>query len=672
MLKAIFISIKKGVYIFFTLIACLFASRSSSQHPVDEKSFADSLQKLLLAEKADTAKADILFQLADYWSYRDTAKAMQYIDKAVQLSRNNKYYTALAHFYAAGIYFDYNISKSQQEYMLAEALLKDFSTEKAFQYRARLWHNYGVLEQKKDNEKYYLDILLNKAIPFSQKAKDTLRTALNFMDAAAVFMNKQQHDKAIEYYNNALNILRRYGNKYGELADCYTNTAKAYLATAQYDKARIYLDSAYTVLSSNNQSPYFATYYTISGMYYNNVKKYDSAIIQIDKGLLIAKENKLTYEEASLLFQRYIAYTGIKQYAKAKQALLQADELNKQIQLTGNRRLILLSLAKTDSLLGNLHGAYNWLLQYSILSDSFFITNTNAQIAELETKYQSEKKEKQILTLESKGKQQIAALEHNRFINYILLSSIVILFLLLLLLYLSYKNKQRNAKLKEEASLQKIKQMEQLQQLQVYNAMLKGQEAERKRLAQDLHDGLGGMLAGVKIGLSNIAENTHQKPSDMELYKVINQLDHSVDELRRIARNLMPETLLRFGIEAALKDLCENISNNKTKVVFQAYGLSNEISQQNQIMIYRIVQELTANAVKYADAEKVLVQCMQQENIMQITVEDNGKGFDVAKKKSKSMGLLNVENRVNYLKGKMEIQSDNNIGTTINIEVDVQ
>jgi signal transduction histidine kinase len=136
-----------------------------------------------------------------------------------------------------------------------------------------------------------------------------------------------------------------------------------------------------------------------------------------------------------------------------------------------------------------------------------------------------------------------------------------------------------------------------------------------------------------------------------------------------VARNLMPESLLSFGLETALKDLCEFYIRKDLKVDFQPINISKSTPLSIQLNIYRIAQELLANSVKHSEATNILLQCSQSDENFMITVEDNGKGFkEEDYRKSQSMGLHNLKNRVDYLKGKMEINSDNE-GTTINIEL---
>jgi signal transduction histidine kinase len=201
--------------------------------------------------------------------------------------------------------------------------------------------------------------------------------------------------------------------------------------------------------------------------------------------------------------------------------------------------------------------------------------------------------------------------------------------------------------------------------------MLQGEERERRRVAGDLHDGLGGMLAGVKMNLTGLSA-APAAGNGSELHKVIGQLDSSISELRRIARNMMPEALLKFGLDIALKDLCGSMMTEAVKIGYQSFGIESSIPQDTQVTIYRIVQELLTNATRHAHASNILVQCSQNGDTFLVTIEDNGKGFDTAlASRAKGIGLGNVKRRVDYLHGNMEIISAENEGTTINIELHV-
>ena len=216
--------------------------------------------------------------------------------------------------------------------------------------------------------------------------------------------------------------------------------------------------------------------------------------------------------------------------------------------------------------------------------------------------------------------------------------------------------------------MHQLKTLDQQRQTQVTQALLTGEENERGRLARDLHDGLGGMLAGVKLDLSRVAGEKDVPRG--ELHKAVDRLGKAVYELRGIARNLMSESITRSGLESALRDLCENSASPQLKIIFNAFGIQEHIAPGTQVMIYRIVQEILSNAIKHSGASKMMVQCSQEEDTFFLTVEDNGSGFDTSKKDNTGMGLNNIQNRVSFLNGTMHIDSSGD-GTAINIELHV-
>jgi signal transduction histidine kinase len=325
---------------------------------------------------------------------------------------------------------------------------------------------------------------------------------------------------------------------------------------------------------------------------------------------------------------------------------------NQRLPLVRNKRLVLYNLAQTEAALGHMDSAYKWMDQYARLSDSEARAGTTLQIAGLEAKYRSSEKERELLELGNRSKIQL------------LLLSGGILLLGAGLLFFIYRSRQR--KLQSE---QAVRSLQQQQQIEMAGALMNGEERERQRLARELHDGLGGMLAGIRINLSEIASNDGMDSPAIQ--KVLGQLDGSVRELRHIAHNLMPESLIRSGLEVALRDLCESLGNQHTKVELQMMNIG-DIPKQTQLIIYRIIQELLANVLKHARASEVFVQCSQSENIFYITVEDDGVGIDKEiSDRSKGIGLENIRRRVEYLKGQLEIDSAPGKGTIINIEIHV-
>jgi signal transduction histidine kinase len=197
-------------------------------------------------------------------------------------------------------------------------------------------------------------------------------------------------------------------------------------------------------------------------------------------------------------------------------------------------------------------------------------------------------------------------------------------------------------------------------------------ETERSRLAKDLHDGLGGLLSGIKLTLIGVADKVPQENTVL-FTKANNQLDTAIREMRRVAHNMMPEALLKFGLGEAIQDYCDGINeSNMVKMKYIQIGSLQGLTQSAEIVLYRIVQELTNNALKHAAAKNIFVQITKHPRGITVTVEDDGNGFDTAiLHAGKGQGLKNVQSRVEYLKGEYDIKTEKGNGTSINIEIPV-
>lgn len=241
---------------------------------------------------------------------------------------------------------------------------------------------------------------------------------------------------------------------------------------------------------------------------------------------------------------------------------------------------------------------------------------------------------------------------------------LVLAVLLLIITIVFLINRQTLHKVKQKVMLEQLKRAENEKDLIAARASLAGEAAERSRLARDLHDGLGSMLSVVKFSIPNINNGSIIDNQDVEKFnKTIGLLDESINELRRIAHHMMPESLLRLGLKNSLADFC--LTNNKIK--FHYYGEDRRFESNLEILIYRTVHELVSNALKHADANEINVQLVIEKDRVSVTVQDDGKGFDIHQEFKNSMGLNNVKQRVLSFGGKIDIYS-NNKGTEVHIE----
>jgi two-component system NarL family sensor kinase len=195
-------------------------------------------------------------------------------------------------------------------------------------------------------------------------------------------------------------------------------------------------------------------------------------------------------------------------------------------------------------------------------------------------------------------------------------------------------------------------------QQRMMQAELESQESERRKLAADLHDSIGGMLSTIRVGLTTMGKLLPEPASMDETKKM---LDDTITSVRRISRDLMPSTLEKFGLVHAVKELCERFQGtSKIRIHFLEQGEITAMEPQRQLMIFRVVQELLNNAVKHAQAAKIVVSISVDDRVL-ISVEDDGIGFDAEELKydkhgSRGLGLFNIENRARLLNGTLEFE----------------
>lgn len=245
----------------------------------------------------------------------------------------------------------------------------------------------------------------------------------------------------------------------------------------------------------------------------------------------------------------------------------------------------------------------------------------------------------------------------------------LILFFLLVLLLLLYAYKQRSKSMRQNKELYNfsLDKERQNSKISILTAMLDGQEQERGRLARDLHDGLGGLLSNTKISLSQLTTKV-DNPMRTAMEKSLQQLDTAVEELRRVAHNLMPDLLNRYGLEEALQDYAVRMSNDQLDIDVQFLHYNNQLTKEEQLLVYRVIQELVNNSIKHADPKQIIIQIVEEAERYSITVEDDGKGFDIDQVKGNhSAGLHNIQSRIDFLKGKFNIQSEKEVGTSVEI-----
>ncbi len=310
---------------------------------------------------------------------------------------------------------------------------------------------------------------------------------------------------------------------------------------------------------------------------------------------------------------------------------------------TPTRKMNLYSnMVKAKMGLGRVEEASALFQQYNELRDSIFDNDKMQEVKDLETKYDTELKDQEIVT------QQLAIADKNFQKNVYLILSLLLVMLIVSTIWFFIQKQHYLKKLKNE-EITNIKTEQELKEL---NAMMHGQEEERNRIASDLHDRLGARLSSIKLLFQADGEAYERQD------KAISFIDEAIKETREISHNLSTDMLSRFGIKTALIDTIQTINEaGKIKADLTIIGIGDRWPLEVERNIYYVLLELINNTIKHAEAGHIMVQLSQIEEEINVFYEDDGKGFDMANNIAKGMGMRSVQARMKAINGKVFITS---------------
>jgi signal transduction histidine kinase len=350
----------------------------------------------------------------------------------------------------------------------------------------------------------------------------------------------------------------------------------------------------------------------------------------------------------------------------AEQAMQQALGYYREAHVPYRRGRALNMLYQWKKERGATAEALAYLEAYEALEDSLTNITVAQNLNALRVKAETEKKEQalQIKDLELEQKTQ----ERNA-----LLIAALLLAILAVLIFLGLRQRlmanRRMARQEQALQEQRILQLEQENRLSAMQSMIQGQEQERSRIANDLHDSLGGIITAIQRHVSELARRATAQDDGLA-QRTVSISANASQELRRIAQNLMPRSLTLLGLEGALEDLAAQLEAQGLRCQFQSIGLEERLPEETAVTLFRIVQELINNIVKHAQADQVLIQLLQRDGRLFLTVEDDGKGFDLEKARQQaSLGMGSVASRVSYLKGDLDIDTAPGQGTSVSIAI---
>ncbi|WP_067145353.1 tetratricopeptide repeat-containing sensor histidine kinase [Pseudotamlana agarivorans] len=585
----------------------------------------------------------------------------------------------------------------------------------AYNILAINYKNKGLLDESK---KWH-----QKGISETQKFEEIDLYYTHIHGLALTYSTLENYEEALIHFKECL----KYNNDPELIMGSYINMSDIYTQLNKFDTAISYLEKAKKLADKSQSSQAHAVIALNLGINYEKLSKYEEAITQYTSANTIAEEFNL--HTISLTAKNNLGgiFTYLGQYQDAELILSSALHDAITLGLLADEMDIYNALKFLAAKKENYKSALDFSNKSSQLKDSIHQLQKDEDINILEVKYQTLKKEKEIrlLTVENANrdlelkhqeeaiknlrlKQQIKQQENENMLleitntkeriqneniilkkdselqqaeanrqktirNIIIYSFIIMLLLVIGLLIIYYQKQQTKHELnkqREEISAQKIAALIKDQKLKLINAAVEGKDKERKRIAQELHDSIGGNLAAIKLQLNN-SSNLDNAP----LFKTIStQLDDTYEQVRNLSHNLMPKKFKEQKFSNILEEYFNNIGNSSnltTTISVYPRAEIDALMETIQIEIFKIIQELIANTIKHAKASTITLELNVFEDHLSMLFEDNGLGFET-KNATDGIGFRNIKSRLKKIKGSLSIDSRINRGTIINIEIPTQ
>lgn len=535
-------------------------------------------------------------------------------------------------------------NKAYTNYLIAKYFEKNNENDKSYQYYLKAKKQYILIdslnkamdinldisdliiaqEKKTADYKVYMD----EYIAYAKKTNNLLMLVKANAKIASYKINTIEADQSLHFFKIAANLNKKVGDK----------------------KIQSFIDNNLAVL------------------YNENLNKPDSALYYLKKDLDYLKTTNNIYHICENYVNQAGSYYYLGDHKKAIEFLKKADELPIKKYVKATKQYIYEFLSKNYEEINDYPNAYKYLILNQAYKDSINETEQNIAINDIQTKYKTKEKELENTVL--KG-----TITTNRILLYtftgLFIASIVIAFLI-------YKNSKRREKISLQEKLieqQKLEKALKDYELHSIDLMLEGQEKERQRIANDLHDNLGSMLAALKLNFENLKLRKNElQGEENKLYERTDELiEEAYQKVRRLAHAKNAGVFANEGLIPAIKKLAEKLSiPGKLQIQVIAFGFTERLENALEIAIFRTIQELSTNVIKHSNASETTIHLTNHEDNINIIIEDNGIGFNsTAIKTADGMGLQTIQKKITQLGGALTIDATPGKGTTIIIDIPI-
>lgn len=632
--------------IFFLLFLALHARAKNN--------FVDSMVNIANNSNSNPSKqSDIYADICHYLRSVNIEKSKEYGRIAIAIAKQDHLYKALAKAYINTGYTYAASGEFDEAFLMADSALtnalkvndvegKFFAHElKGEYYRRKAKFEEALKEYQEANK-------------IAEESNNQSYIATSYNSLGVFYNTIHELDKAEQYHLKALEIRKSLGN-INDIYNSYENLGIMQRDYKNYDKALAYYFKAEAYALKMNDSSQLAFTYNDIGAAYSfkgdciKAEKYLKLSIAIRER--INEKNELAYTY-NYLGENYERKKDLKNAeANIRKALAIALEIKNTKQVYEAYESLSDFFARNKKY----DSAYHYAMIFRHFKDSIIGERQKEKINELSAKYENEKKENRIKS------QQFEIIKRNYWIAGIAAVLLIGIF--------AGVSSYKRMKLQQETKLQDavLKQQE-----LATKGIIAAEENERKRIATDLHDGVGQMMSAAKLNLSSLKNeidfNTQDQLSVFE--KALDLVDESCKEVRAVSHNIMPNALLKAGLTSAIREFIDKIDKRVLEVNLYTEGIKERMDADVEMVLYRVIQECVNNVIKHSGAHKLDISLINDSDGISATIEDNGHGFDVSKRKNfEGMGLKNIINRIKYLKGTVEWDSGPGKGTVVAIHI---
>ncbi len=575
----------------------------------------------------------------------------KYFQDTVAINLKGDIYVDLGFVESARFDFEQALLYADTARELYESIGDEYSVALALSNIGGYLIQTGDLEGALDAELKTLEI----AETLTEEEKKNQMMAAAYLTISKIYMQLEEYDKMIDFAKKSAALSSGY-----EKAKAVFNVGAGYHLKFQSDSAYYYTAIADSIFMKMGDP--FMIYQTKINLTQILIDqgKYQEALEEANyiedlstqyddaEGMYFA-----TISKGEILFMQNYPQKALLQFTRALEFANQLDNPNHVAAVYKN-----LSFANSE--IGNYREAFEYHEKFHELDSTVNASERIEGMNELMTKYETEQKERRIVEQELELSTQQSEIKSQRIQIITLVSGLIIVILFALIYYNQFRNRQKQA-------LQAAVIDEQERGLEaVFNAT----EEERKRIAKDLHDGVGQQLSALKRGFEDVVKLNIPEEAKTKTSQLKKLLDETADETRSISHQMMPRALMELGLVPAISDsLNKSLGTASIEFEFEHFNLKERYDERKEVAVYRILQELINNIIKHSGAKTVNVQLFESNAHLILVVEDDGRW--ITNEQSDGIGILNIKNRLNTFKGRVNLEPSLESGTIATISIPV-